>query len=108
MPRIPKLAFRGNKFGEGTCGKCPKILNVVSQFDLVALSNIFFPDFFRYFDQKSIFLTVFNGFEGGNWCKMVGGIFFPPGMTLQLLKKVQKPKSFVKKIVFLKRLVKIT
>jgi len=55
---------------------------------------MFFPDFFRYFDQKSIFLTVFNGFENGNWCKMVGGIFFPPGYDPPAPQKNPKTQFF--------------
>ena len=42
----------------------------------------------------------------GTGAKWSGGYFSLSGMTLQLLKKVQKPKSFVKKIVFLKLLAK--
>ena len=45
--------------------------------------------------------------RAGNDAKWVGEYFSPPGMGLQLLKKVPKPKSFIEKIVFLKLLAKI-
>ena len=43
----------------------------------------------------------------GNAAKWAGGYFSPPGMGLQLPKKVRKPQSLVEKIVFLKLLAKI-
>ena len=43
----------------------------------------------------------------GNGAKWSGGYFFPLGMGLQLLKKIQKPENFVEKLVCLKLLAKV-
>ena len=62
-----------------------------------ALRHVFF-NFFEKSTRISIkhrfLLTVFNGFEGGNWCKIVGGIFFPPGYDPPAPQKGPKTQKF--------------